>query len=153
VRHAYEKEKTVILPSSSSTIAVGAAMHRGVINCPPQTPLGDVAALMAEHGVHCVVVDGLAQGPHHDERLVWGIVSDVDLMRAAGSGRLHAEAGEAAASEIVTIGPEEDIECAAQIMGEHDCSHLIVVLPDSGQPLGVISSLDVARALAWGSRQ
>jgi CBS domain-containing protein len=128
-------------------------MHSGVITCPPQTPLGYVAALMAEHSVHCVVVDGLADGPHHSERLVWGIVSDVDLMRAAGSGRLDAEAGEAAASEIVTINPDEDIERAAQIMGEHDCSHLIVVAPDSGQPLGVISSLDIARALASGPRR
>jgi hypothetical protein len=31
-------------------------------------------------------------------------------------------------------------------MGEHDCSHLIVIEPDSGRPLGVVSSLDVARA-------
>jgi CBS domain-containing protein len=107
----------VALPSSSSTIAVSAVLHRGVINCPPRTPLGEVAALMAEQSVHCVVVDGSAQGPHHSEQLVWGIVPDVDLIRAAGSGRLDAEAGEAAASEIVTIDPEEDIERAAQIIG------------------------------------
>jgi CBS domain-containing protein len=136
--------------TSSSALAVATVMHRGVINCPPQTPLGEVAALMAEHSVHCVVVDGLAEGPHHTERLVWGIVSDVDLMRAAGSGRLDAEAGEAAVSEIITINPDEDIERASQIMGEHDCSHLIVVSPDGVEPLGVISSLDAARAL--GSR-
>jgi hypothetical protein len=38
-------------------------------------------------------------------------------------------------------------------MGEHDCSHLIVLAPDSEQPLGVISSLDVARGLVWGRRK
>lgn len=105
---------------------------------------------MAEQSVHCVVVDGVARGPHNHERLVWGIVSDLDLMRAASTGRLDAEAGEAAASEIITINPDEDIKRAAQIMGEHDCSHLIVVSPDGVESLGVISSLDVARAL--GSR-
>jgi CBS domain-containing protein len=78
---------------------------------------------------------------------VWGIVSDLDLMRAASARRVDAEAGEAAASEIVTINPDEDVERAAQIMGEHDCSHLIVTSPDGVEPLGVISSLDVARAL------
>jgi CBS domain-containing protein len=37
-------------------------------------------------------------------------------------------------------------------MSEHECSHLIVTDPDSGRPLGVVSSLDVARALVWGPR-
>jgi CBS domain-containing protein len=49
------------LPSSSSTITVATVMHDGIINCPPQTPLGEVAALMVEHSVHCVVVDGVAR--------------------------------------------------------------------------------------------
>jgi CBS domain-containing protein len=135
-------------PSSSSTIAVGEVMHAGVIDCPPQTPLHRVAALMAERGVHCVIVDGLARGPGHTEQLVWGIVSDVDLMRAAGSGQLDGEAGRVAVTEIVTVEAGEDVERAAQLMGEHDCSHLVVVDEDAGRPLGVISSLDVARAVA-----
>jgi CBS domain-containing protein len=37
-------------------------------------------------------------------------------------------------------------------MSEHECSHLIVTDSDSGRPLGVVSSLDVARALVWGPR-
>ena len=135
------------LPSSSSTVAVGAVMHRGVINCPPQTPLGAVAALMAEHSVHAVLVDGMGRGPLTHERLMRGFVTDLDLMRAAGSGRLDAEVGQVTASQIVTVNPDEKIERAAQIMAEHDCSHLVVVSPDRVEPLGVISSLDVARAL------
>ena len=102
---------------------------------------------MAEQSVHCVVVDGVARGPHNHERLVWGIVSDLDLMRAAGTGRLDAEVGQVTASQIITVNPDENIERAAQIMAEHDCSHLVVVSPDGVEPLGVISSLDVARAL------
>jgi CBS domain-containing protein len=141
------KEKAMPLPSSFSALAISEVMHSGIIDCPPQTPLRDVASLMAENSVHCVVVDGLARGPHHTERLVWGVISDVDLMRAAGAERMGGEAGEIAATEIVTINPHEDIQRAAQVMGEHDCSHLIVIEPDSGRPLGVVSSLDVAQAL------
>ena len=135
------------LPSGSSTVAVGAVMHRGVINCPSQTPLGEVAALMAEHSVHAVFVDGMARDPLNHERLVRGFVTDLDLMRAAGSGRLDAEVGQVTASQILTVDPDEKIERAAQIMAEHDCSHLVVVSPDGAEPLGVISSLDIARAL------
>jgi CBS domain-containing protein len=66
---------------------------------------------------------------------------------------LDGESGQAATGELVTVNPDESIEHAAQIMGEHNCSHLIVVAPDSGTPLGVISSLDIARGIAWGSRK
>ena len=130
---------------TSRTIAVSDLMHSGVISCPPETPFRDVASLMSENTAHCVVVDGLARGPHHSGHLVWGTVSDVELMRAVASGRLDGEAGEAAIGELVTVSPDESME--------QDCSHLIVVATDSGKPLGVISSLDIARGIAWGSRK
>jgi CBS domain-containing protein len=134
--------------SRSRAITVGAIMHRGVISCPAQMPMAGVAALMAQHSVHCVVVDGAKVGPRSHERLARDFVTDVDVMRATGSGRLDAEAGEATAKQIVTVHPDENIERAAQIMSEHDCSHLVVVSADGVEPLGVISSLDVARAVS-----
>jgi CBS domain-containing protein len=127
---------------------VAQVMHAGVIDCPPQATLREVAASMASRGVHCVVVDGLARAPGGTERLVWGIVSDVDLMRAAAAGRLDDQAGELAVSEVVTVEPHEPIDTAARLMAEHDSSHLVVVDPASGRPTGVVSSLDVARAIA-----
>ena len=33
-------------------------------------------------------------------------------------------------------------------MADHECTHLIVVSPDAGEAVGVLSSLDVAGALA-----
>lgn len=140
------------LPSDFSELAISDVMHYEIVDCPPQTPLREVASLMAENNIHCVVVDGLASGPHDTERFVWGLISDVDLMRAGGAGRLQDEAGEVATVEIVTVNPNEDIQHAAQVMGEHDCSHLIVTDNELGRPIGVISSIDVARALVWGPR-
>jgi CBS domain-containing protein len=142
---------TMPLPSDHSSLTIRDAMHLGVIDCPPQTPLSEVASLMAEHDVHCVVVDGLARDRHRNERLVWGILSDVELMRAVSEGRLESQAGSVAATEIVTVAPEDDVQSAAQLMSEHECSHLVVVDPDGGRPVGVISSLDVVRTLAWGA--
>jgi CBS domain-containing protein len=136
--------------STTPSLAVGAVMHRGVINVPPQTPLIEAAAEMARSRVHCVVVEGLARGPQQQEELVWGIVSDLDLMRALAAGRLDASAGEMAATEIVTVEESESVEQASRLMAEHECTHLIVVAPGSPEPepVGVISSLDVAAALA-----
>ncbi len=124
---------------------VGAAMHRGVIVVLPQATLQEAAAEMAAHRMHCVVVEGLARGRHSQETLVWGILSDLDLMKAMASERLDAEVGDLAATEIVTIDESETIDRAAHLMAEHDCTHLVVV-ESLGAPVGVISSLDVACA-------
>ncbi len=129
-------------------ITASEVMHHGVIAAPPQTPLADVASQMAQNGVHCVVVEGLARSRGGQESLVWGILSDLDLMRAVAAGRLDASAGEFAATEIVSVESTEQVEDVASLMAEHECTHLVVVSPQSGEPVGVVSSLDVARALA-----
>jgi CBS domain-containing protein len=53
---------------------VRGAMQLGLFECTPDAELRSVARLMAEKTIHCVVVAG--------DR--WGIVSDLDLMRALG---------------------------------------------------------------------
>ena len=131
----------------NGTVTVGEVMSSGVIDAAPQTPLLAIAAQMAERGVHCVVVDGLTRGRAGSEELVWGIVSDTDLISAAAAGRLGASAGEVAATQIVTIAPSEPIEQAVRLMAQHECTHLVVVSGD-GEPVGVLSSLDVAAALS-----
>jgi CBS domain-containing protein len=133
---------TTLLPTVSD------AMHRGVISTPPQTPLRDTAALMVSNRVHCVVVEGLARGSRQEEELVWGILSDMDLMKAAAAGQLDASSGEIAATEILTVEESTTVEQVSQLMAEHECAHLVVVAP-AGEPVGVISSLDVAAALTY----
>jgi len=129
--------------STSPARVVADVMHHGVIDTPPQTSLQEVAALMAGRRMHCVVVEGLARGAHREEELVWGIVSDLDLIKAVAAGRREVSAGEIAATEIVTVETTDTIEQVAQLMAEHECTHLIVVSA-LGEPVGVISSLDVA---------
>lgn len=128
---------------------VGDVMHVGVIGCPPEADVETIASAMATNRIHSVVVDGILQD-ERGERLVWGIVSDLDLLRAAGPERRTATAGQLAATEAVTADPGDSLERAAQLMVEHDVSHLVVASPDSGRPLGVVSALDLAAAIAWG---
>lgn len=136
--------------STAPTKAVGEVMRAGVVNSPPQASLEDLAAQMASHRVHCVVVEGLARGREGQEELVWGIVSDLDLIKALAAGRQTVSAGEIAATEIITVEDSESVEQAVQLMAEHECTHLLVVSPGQGRPVGVISSLDIAGALGAG---
>lgn len=133
--------------STAPTRIVSEVMHPGVINTPPQTPLEEVAAQMADKRVHCVVVEGLARRRDQQEELVWGIVSDLDLIKAVAAGRQDVDAGEIAATEIVTVEASDPIEEVVRLMAEHECTHLVVVSARQGEPVGVISSLDVAAVM------
>jgi CBS domain-containing protein len=123
-------------------------MHHGIVTLPPHCSLREAAAEMAANQVHCVVIEGLARGTDRDEHLVWGILSDMDLMRAVAAGQMAVDAGELAATEILTVDPRETVERVAGMMAAHDISHVIVVSHETGEPVGVVSTLDVAGALA-----
>jgi len=128
------------------------AMHFGVIAVPPDCDAETVARTMATRRVHAVVVEGITSGGG-GERLVWGLITDLDLARAiAGAGDVPPTAGELATTEIVTVGAGDGLEHAARLMAEHGVSHLIVTTAASGRPVGVVSALDIAAAFAWGER-
>ena len=126
----------------SARVRVFEAMHEGVLTCSRDTSLDEVAALMAEERVHCVVVTD------DDVDAVWGIVSDLDLVAAASVRDLAEQnAGATAATVALTIEAPETLQRAAQLMTEHGASHLVVVDRDH-RPVGIISTLDIARALS-----
>jgi CBS domain-containing protein len=130
---------------SLDTARVEDAMHRGVLSCTYETPLRTVARLMAESGVHCVVgVGDVTEG----DTLFWGVVTDRDVLDAAAAGEEGShDAGSRAASKPLTIGPADTLRHAAEIMSREGLSHLVVVEPGRDRPLGVLSTLDIARAV------
>jgi len=121
-------------------------MRPGIISCPPDTELTTVARLMATNHVHAVVVSGIEPGPHGGEHLTWGLISALDLVGAALPDVATLPAGTLAHTEILTVDLGEPLQRAAQLMTEHQLSHLIVV--DGGRPVGVVSTLDVAGCLS-----
>jgi CBS domain-containing protein len=130
--------------TASTTVHVSDVMHRGVLTCARDEPLSRVAELMAAHRVHSVVV---TDEPNRAGAL-WGVVSDLDLVAAATVRRLDEQlAGATAATAALTIAPGETLQRAAQLMTEHATAHLVVVDPETLRPIGVLSTLDVARAL------
>jgi CBS domain-containing protein len=127
---------------------VADVMRPGVMSCAPDAPLLTVAQTMATHHVHCVVVAGVTTDDAGGDHLVWGLVSGMDMVRAAEAGIEGHTAADAARTEVVTVEPTTSLAEAARLMDEHDSTHLVVTT--GGQPVGVISSLDIAGALAWG---
>lgn len=128
--------------------SVADVMRPGVMSCAPDAPLESVAQTMATHHVHSVVVAGIATDESGDDHFIWGLVSDMDMVRAAQAGIAGHTAADAARTEVVTVEPSTPLAEAARLMDKHDTAHLVVT--SGGQPTGVVSSLDVAGALAWG---
>jgi CBS domain-containing protein len=127
---------------------VSDAMRPGVISCPADTSLRSVAQMMAQQHIHSVVVTDLLRSGAEDG--AWGVVSDIDLLRAVGEDVDERTAGDVAGTELPTVTPDDRLARAAQLMAEHEVTHLLVVTPSTGAPLGVLSSLDVAGVVAWG---
>jgi CBS domain-containing protein len=126
-------------------VTVDEVMHHGVLACPTETPLRTVARMMARFAIHAVVVQTDA-----DQAVgIWGVVSDEDLIRAAARGDIEGRsAGGTARTPLVIVYPHEPLKRAVELMNEQAVTHALVVSPGSEQPLGIVSSLDVARAIS-----
>ena len=124
---------------------VADAMTAGIITCTPETPLREVAQLMARNSVHAVFVFG--GGDEADEDELWGLVSDLDLVAAAWAGIDERTAAASSVTPLVAVTSTDPLARAAQLMAERGTAHLAVLDPVSHRPVGVISTLDIARAI------
>jgi CBS domain-containing protein len=133
------------LRPSFRNASVADVMTPGIITCAPETPLETVAELMATHGVHAVAVGGI--GADH---LVWGVVDSLDLVRALRDTSSGGCAEAISRRPEHAIAPDAPLIEAARSMDEHDVAHLVVV--DRDRPVGVLTTLDIAAAAAWGRK-
>jgi CBS domain-containing protein len=105
----------------------------------PQTPLAEVAEVMRSDDVGSVpVVEG--------DRLV-GIVTDRDIVvRAIAQGKdpRGMPVSEVSTRELVTVGPDDDLSAALELMARHQVRRLAVTGEDE-RLVGVVSQADVAR--------
>lgn len=67
------------------------------------------------------------------------------MVSALAAGEDDATAGAVASTEVVTVHPNESVRRAAELMRDHEVSHLLVLNGVSDRPIGVISTLDVMR--------
>ena len=145
----YAEHRQEKLPVPFETATVGDAMSRGVLSCPPETPLRVVARMMATYGVHAIFVFEPTDEDEEAPRL-WAVVSDLDLVAATQLDLDTLTAGATAVTPLVSVGADGSIAEAGSLMAQYGISHLAVTEPGSRRPIGVISTLDIARAVAAG---
>ena len=121
------------------------AMRHGVLHCQPDTRLTDVARMMANYRVHAIVVTNTEPFDREPDRHLWGVVTDEMVIRS-GTLAHSRTAGGIATRDVVTVGPDDSLRDAARAMVARNSSHAIVV-DTGGHPVGVVSTLDVARTI------
>jgi CBS domain-containing protein len=127
---------------------VADAMHPGILSCDPDATLTEVARMMASYHIHSLAVIGIShQGPGAG---VWGIISDLDLVRAGIRGGGDKCASELAQQQVISVTPTTSLRDAGELMLKHGVSHLVVIENESQRPVGILSTLDLAGVLAWG---
>ena len=130
--------------SSLGEARTGDIAHPGIVACAAQSPLHAVARSMAEHRVHCIAVRGIEPV---SQRLTWGTVTALDVIRAVCRGAWERPVAMIVQERPLAVTQEDSLERVAELMVERATTHMVVVDP-AGTPAGMISTHDVARVLA-----
>lgn len=133
-------------PSRIAQLTVRDVMQLGLFASPPDADLETIARTMAEESIHCVFIADVPRRNQTGERRTWGVVSDLDLMHALREDPETGIASDIAATELVTVDPTDTLETAVRLMTDCGTAHLVVVSPQTGRPVGMVSTLDIARA-------
>jgi CBS domain-containing protein len=120
-------------------------MRARVLTCGAETPMCDLARMMVTHAIHAVVV---VDRDADDVEFMTGIVTDQSLALAGAEGR-EPVARELTDRQATTVHVGWTLEEAAREMLRAGSSHLVVI-DGRGTPLGMLSTLDLARIGAWG---
>jgi CBS domain-containing protein len=127
---------------------VGSVMHAGVVTCRPDASLRTVARLLAEHRIHAVVVTG------PEETAPSAVVTDRDVVFAHARGQLdRLTAREASREPTITVRPDHDLRDASETMARHGVTHIVVTAKGDATPIGILSSLDIAKAAGAKARR
>ncbi len=115
--------------------------------CPPDLPLEAAADLMATERIHCLAVVEVPEDPAEDDRFI-GLLSALDLVAALDAASPAASVAELAGEGLESVAADAPLGDAVRQMHEARVQHLVVVARGSGRPVGLLSTLDILRALA-----
>jgi CBS domain-containing protein len=103
----------------------------------PQTSVTAVARLMRDQNIGAVLVTEKDQ--------LRGLVSDRDLVvrtLAEGGDPERTTVAQACSEDLVTVGPDEDLDHAVELMRDHAVRRIPVV--EDGHPVGIVALGDAA---------
>ena len=113
--------------------------RRGVVTATPNTSLLDIAKLLVQHGIGCIVIVG------NDDKIA-GIVSERDLMHAIGkSGAkvLMEPVSDFMTKKVVTAREVDTVDQLMSEMTAHRFRHMPVV--ERGRLIGLVSIGDLVK--------
>ena len=111
----------------------------GVVTTTKDNSLLDIAKLLAQHGIGCIVIEG-------DDGTIAGIVSERDLIRAigqAGAKVLKEPVSDFMTKTVVTARETDTIDRLMSEMTTHRFRHMPVV--ERGRLIGLVSIGDVVK--------
>ena len=122
---------------------VNQIMNKNVLTADKSVSLQEAALKMTKLNIGCVIVT--------DDTKPLGILTERDFVtKVAAEGRpLFTEISEIMSSPLITIGPEETIWEASEMMKEK----LIHKLPveENGQIIGIVTTTDIVKISSVGS--
>ncbi len=148
-----ERDIVRLMGDSASGVKVGDIMSRRVTTAPPNMPIEAAARTM--------ISSGFRRLPVVTDSYVCGIITATDIMRYLGKGEAFKKLVTGNVSEafsvpisgimrtdIVTIGPDQDLGETARIMRQNKIGSLPVI---SGQALaGIITERDILMSMKEG---
>ncbi|MGW1529200.1 CBS domain-containing protein [Streptomyces sp. NPDC002159] len=112
-------------------------MATAPVTVEPQTSVANVARLMRDQNIGAVLVT--------EKDHLRGLVSDRDLVvraLAQGADPEQTTVANACSDDLVTIGPDDDLDRAVEVMREYSIRRIPVVEGD--HPVGIVSLGDMA---------
>ena len=114
--------------------------HKGVIFCRPETPLQEVARVMADTEVHAIMV-----AEREGEPPV-GIVSHTDTIAHYGEDLMTIQARDVMTPDVISISEGATVgEATRKLLQSH--IHRLLVVGSDGRPLGILSTTDIVREM------
>lgn len=110
-----------------------------VATIPPDAPVGELLAGLAERNIGAMVV--------LDGDLVVGIVSERDVIRglsARGAALIEISVAEIMTRDVVSCDPEDEVDTVMRTMTDRRIRHLPVL--DGGRLSGIVSIGDLVKA-------
>lgn len=121
-------------------------MHVGLISCPLNTPIPDVARAMVKNNISAIIVTD-------ETGHLAGLIARTELVVLYGYQEMwpHMTAEQVMVRNVATIAPEETAAKAAQEMNRLKFDRLIVTETTAGgkhKPVGVVSMTDIVRDMS-----
>ncbi len=124
-------------------LKVAEVMSESVLTLSPTSTLGEATVTLATLGVSgAPVIEA--------DRLV-GVFSKSDIIDDLSDGEINLNdlVGRTMSKRVVTVAPDDDVRVAIRRFAE-DGVHRVVVVSDSGSVVGILTALDIVRALHAG---